>query len=811
MWNSLTFGQPSWWLALSVIGIALAGLIGWSYWRTPLSLPQKLAAAGLKLLAVFLVLLSLLEPMVVRQRPKPQANLLGIAVDDSRSMRAVFGSVADTPEAASAPSSMLSAGWQARLSSEAAWQQKLSEQFRLRRYRFGERLESVDDLATLTLSQDQTSLERLPSRLAERLQGLPLAGLVLVTDGQSTEKLESLDQPSLRAWESLGVPVYPVDVGASQVQRDLRIADVTVRQSDFETAPVTVLATVTHHALRGRQATVALYDSEGKIVQSQPLRLQGEDVVQTVEMRFRPEKPGVQLFQLRTFLADEAERPQPTGGGAKPSIEWTLENNQRSLIVDRGRGPYRVLYLAGRPNWEHKFLQRSLAEDAEIELVSLIRIANKEPKFTFRDDQVGSSNPLFAGFEDVSEEEKEQYHEPVFARLGVSDGEQLRQGFPHTAEELFSYHALVIDDIEENFFSSDQQSLLREFVSLRGGGLLYLGGTESMRGKGFRESILAQMLPIYGEDRTRAGTQGVGASQAPRFRYELTREGWLQPFLRTADTEAAEQARLTAMPALRVLNEAGGIKPGAVVLSQAGLEGDQRQPALVTQRFGKGRTAAFLVGDLWRWGLHHADSTPAPLYQAWRQMIRWLVSEVPQPVSMRVTPALASPAAVAATVMVEVKSVTFEPKEDVEVEIAIRQPSGSIVKAKAEASAERPGLYEFPLVTTEEGGYLATAMVTNADGSPLGSCHAGWSHEPRATELRHLGTERRLLEEIAQKTGGQVLLEDDLDQLSGRLTARPVPVVETELWPVWHQGWILALALACLGGEWWIRRRNGLR
>src|SRR5256885_11023024 len=38
-------------------------------------------------------------------------------------------------------------------------------------------------------------------------------------------------------------------------------------------------------------------------------------------------------------------------------------NNSTVLAVDRGHGPYRILYVAGRPNWEFKFLNRAAQED----------------------------------------------------------------------------------------------------------------------------------------------------------------------------------------------------------------------------------------------------------------------------------------------------------------------------------------------------------------------------------------------------------------------------------------------------------------
>ena len=62
-------------------------------------------------------------------------------------------------------------------------------------------------------------------------------------------------------------------------------------------------------------------------------------------------------------------------------------------MVDRGGGPYRVLYVCGRPNWEFKFLRRALSEDEQVELVGLVRIARREPKFSFRSKAGEAADP----------------------------------------------------------------------------------------------------------------------------------------------------------------------------------------------------------------------------------------------------------------------------------------------------------------------------------------------------------------------------------------------------------------------------------
>jgi hypothetical protein len=818
MVDSLTFGQSDWIPVITVVGCVLFLLVLLSYARAQLSWPIKLTAILLRSVAIGLVLFSLLDPMIAKQRPKSQSNWLGMVVDDSRSMKAVIGdSDSDFDKAE------LSRPWKDRLSSNSEWQLKLADDFRILRYRFGNRLEAIDDMAEIQLNANQSMIASSIELLAERLKGVPTAGLLLFSDGNGLQANPSpLEKPPVN-WKSLGFPVYPVDLGDLVQKPDLRLSTVSVKQSDFEAAPVTINAVLEEDGLSGRTVQVALIDSQWKAVQSQKVKLDRGTAGKSIEFRFRPEESGVQSYRLVATLLDEVAPPNPslsqlpssdkeTIKEKRSTVERTLLNNERSIVVDRGHGPYPILYIAGRPNWEHKFLRRAISEDAELQMVSLVRIAKKEPKFSFRDSKVDSANPLFAGFEDVTDEEKEQYNEPVFVRLGVADSTQLQQGFPGTTEELFKFKAIIIDDIEYDFFTADQQSLLRQFVSIRGGGLLFLGGTESMRGKGFRESVLAQMLPVYGEDRLETSTP-LNLKQAPAVRYHLTREGWLEPFLRTADNETAEQKQLDAMPTLKVLNEAGGLKPGAIVLAEAELKDadKSKKPALIAQRFGKGKSACLLIGDMWRWGVHHQENTSAPLYQAWRQMVRWLIADVPNAISMSVDPVEASSSGQSAKLRVDVKTADFKARDNVEVQVEVIQPGGSNLVGIAEPADGKSGIYEFSLITLNEGAYQARASVLEQDGSTLGTTQVGWVYEPSIVELEKLGTDRNFLATIARETGGEVIRPGDLESFAKKLEGKPLPITETELEPLWHQGWLLGLVLACLGTEWWLRRRNGLR
>ena len=790
--QDIVFRNPEWFYAVVLVASLLAVFAMWSYRRSAMPLKWKCLAVALRIIGIALLLICLLEPLGSLRRPKSQANVFAVLMDNSQSMGILMQEAAKGGRLDLEPS----------LSEDADWQRQLADEFRMRRYVFASALEPVDTFVGRSSAGSESALFHSLQSLGDRYRGQPLAGVLLFSDGNATDRKPDEEL------SKLGFPIYPVRIGTSINQRDVIILSTTTLQSDFETAPVTLHANVTHKGFQGEAVIVDLLDGGSKIVQSQSIKLKNDGEPVPVEFRFRPEKSGVQGFQV--VVRRELARSSPGESNRNDgNVEVTLGNNRRFQVVDRGRGPFRILYLAGRPNWEYKFLKRALDEDDEIRLTSLIRIARKEPKFSFRDSRVDSSNPLFSGFEGILDEEKAKFDEPVFARLGLTEANQLQKGFPRDADELFEYSAVIIDDLEHEFLTQDQQSLLRQFVAIRGGGLLVLGGQESMRGRGFADSVLSQLLPIYCEEGSTKSTEDsfVGEPHST-IRYQLSREGWLQPFLRLADNELAERERLERMPSFQVLNRMSKVKPGASVLADATIDGKEKVPVFISQRFGKGRTATFMIGDMWRWALHHEGSGASPLFQAWRQMIRWMIADVPKSIQMQLGESRGS--SKVANLLVQVKGTDFKSIDNASVKISVTTPNGTTIVANAESSAMTAGQYDGIFVAEEEGVYSATAEVTSPDGIQLGTAQLGWVYQPSASEFQSLGENLVNLQSIADETGGSMINWSDLDSFVANVPSTRMPVTETKIYSLWHQSWVLISALACICFEWGLRRRYGM-
>ncbi len=389
-------------------------------------------------------------------------------------------------------------------------------------------------------------------------------------------------------------------------------------------------------------------------------------------------------------------------------------------------------------------------------------------------------------------------------RQGTLDGEELRDGFPKAVDQLFRYHAVVIDDLEASFFSPDQMTLLRNFVSQRGGGLLMLGGTDSFIEGQYNRTPVGELLPIY-LNRPVASPE----SSEHEFRLELTREGWLQPWVRMRKTEDEERQRLAMMEPFGTLSRVGDIKPGAVILAAVRDSDGNPTPALVAQQFGKGHVASLMIGDLWLWGMRRDNKAEKDLEKSWRQTVRWLVADVPGRLEVAMNPK-AGTTTPAIDIMVRVRDAEYRPLDNAKVSLRITRAGADDLTLDAEPDGREAGTYAATYVTKQPGAYRVVATATAPDGSAVGEKEAGWAAQPAADEFAHLEPDREFLNKIASQTHGEMVDGQRLDSFVASLSTRHAPITEPWTSPLWHHPLYLLVAIACLTGEWGLRRVNGL-
>ena len=713
----------------------------------------------------------------VDKKAKPGANFLAVLADNSQGMG--IRDAGSTTSRAEELTAILK-------QQPGDWQEALDENFQVRRYSFDTRLRTTGDFDSLDFKGRASALVGSTRNLGQRFSGRPLAGILLFSDGNATD-IESLN-------DGLGQlpPVYPVVMGKRSSIKDISIIDVQVTSSTFEDAPVAIHCQLAATGFPAENIVARLLDAEGTVLDTQR-----PTIGQALKVKFevKPDSLGVSFYTVELGQAEQAE-------GQAGEEEATLANNRRIVAVERRKEPYRVLYVAGRPNWEYKFLKRALDDDPQVDLVGLIRIAKREPKFVFKGREGEGGNPLFRGFRG-DEEEEGSYDKPILKRLNVKTEDELKDGFPKNAGDLFGYHAIILDDLESGFFMPHQRELIRRAVSERGAGFMMLGGQESFTQGDYENTPIAELLPVYLQ---RSGT----VLPVDNLEYDIERDGWLSQWVRLRKTEADEKDRLEEMPKFRVLNQVDRIKPGASVMASVVGDGNKRMPALVVQRYGHGKSGALLIGDMWRWQMASKNKNE-DLPRAWRQIIRWLVADVPSRVQLT-TKSDSGAAGLGRKLVVKARNEEFKPLGFANVELSV-MPGGDesqAVDLSVDPDGTETGAFESLYIPREEGGYVARAVVRDEDGKTIGDVEAGWASNPAADEFRSLQPNVALMEDLAKRTGGRVLDVSELKEWALDLPTKQSPVMDSFQTPLWHLPWTFAAALFLLVTEWWLRRRHWL-
>jgi uncharacterized membrane protein len=459
--------------------------------------------------------------------------------------------------------------------------------------------------------------------------------------------------------------------------------------------------------------------------------------------------------------------------------EENTANNTVTRLVNAGSDARRILYMEGEPRWEYKFIRQAEEDDRMVQIASIDRT---------------SENKLY--------------------RQGLSDPKELADGFPSRAEDLFAYQGLIIGSVEAGYFTAGQQELIREFVDRRGGGLLLLGGQFALADGGWNASNLTELMPtilptqagtFHREQDPKNGTSHTTAELAP--------VGMDSIITRLVDDPVANAAKWKKLPYLMDYEDPGTPKPGAAVLADMITPEGRTLPLLITESFGRGRTAIMATGGSWRWQMSSPlGDTAHDLF--WQQLLRWLVSDTPGHVAASV-PAQILLDNGAMTLTAEVRDQQYNPAPDAKVEAHILGPSGVNALVEMTPTPDSPGQFQAAWSAPKTGAYLTEVTAQRADPSTgtvkeLGRDVLTFQRMDGVAENFHTEQNRELLERLATQTGGQYWKPADLGKLAGAIPFSEAGVTMRETKDLWDLPLVFLVLLLLRFSEWWLRRKWGI-
>jgi len=700
---------------------------------------DRTVLTAIRLSALVVVVFCLLHPVLVVSSVVPQQNFLGVLIDDSRSMQ-----IADRESM-----SRLQFVRDELAAVDGELRAALAERFELRFFGFAAETDRLNDIDELNFDGTRTHLGDALERAHEELSGVPLSGLVIVTDGADNAE-GGLDE-SLLPIQAAGVPVFAIGLGREAYERDIQLSRVETPRRVLKGAAIVVDCVVTHRGFRGETVTVQVED-EGRIVGSEEVELAGEDQPRTVRMRFTASEEGPRLFTFR--VSTQAD-------------EMVVQNNVRNTLILVEDHSEKILYFEGEPRFEVKFLRRAVADDENLHVSILQRTAENK-----------------------------------FMRLDVESADDLVGGFPTTRAELYKYSGIILGSIEANYFTPDQLRMIADFVNNRGGGLLMLGSQRSFAEGGYVGTPVADVLPVV--------LDTARAEDAEDFFAEVnvatTRAGATHAATQISETEELSVARWQELPPITIVNPIGEVKPGATTLLTSE---DEELVVLAFQRYGAGKSLAFPVQDSWMWQMHADIAVDDMTHETfWRRLLRWLVDGVPDQVTIDLPNEqveLNEPVEILASV----GDANFEELNNSSVMAVVTHPSGNFTDLRMEWTAETDGEYRAEFTPVEEGFYEVRVEAMSGD-EIVGEDVTFLQVSPSDAEYYDSTMRTALLDRITEETGGRRYTASTAASLPEdiRYTGGGVTVVEEN--DLWDMPALLLLLVSLVLGEWGYRRFRGL-
>jgi uncharacterized membrane protein len=699
---------------------------------------DRVVLVGLRLAALVVLLFCRFRPALVLKAAVPQQNFLGVLVDDSRSM-----SIADlNGQTRSTFVQQQLTGPNAKLLDA------LSQRFVVRFFSFASSSDRVASAADLKFGGTATRLGPALDRARDELSGLPLAGLVMVTDGADTSDA-AIDE-TLASLKARSIPVFTVGVGQERFAHDVQVTRVETPRSVLKGTALVVDVVLSQTGYGGQTVPLSVED-DGRIVSRQEVTLPPDGESATVKVRFTANEAGARTFRFKV----------PTQAG-----EQVTQNNARDALIEVNDRKEKVLYYEGEPRFEYKFLRAGVEGDRNLQVVSLDRTAENK-----------------------------------YYRQSVTTPDELVGGFPKTREELFQYRGLILGSVEAASFSPEQLRMIADFVNKRGGGLLMLGGRRSFAEGGWGGTPVGEVLPVVIEN--------ANAKYFSEVQAKPTRAGATFPVTQIAGDEKASAAKWTDMPAVTAVNAIRLAKPGATVLLTGVDNRRQDQIVLAYQRYGRGKAIALPIQDSWLWKMDAkvpvTDTTHAMF---WRRLIRWLVDGVPEQVNVSTTADRVEPGE-AVKLSAEVLDSAFVEVNDSRVVARVTAPSGKTTELPVEWTVTKDGDYRATF-TPEEAGIYDVKVTAARDQKDLGTAGMHVRVSAGDAEYFDAGMRAPLLKRIAEDTGGRFFTPANAASLPEAISysGRGVTVVEErELWDM--PALFLAL-VGLIAAEWGYRRMRGL-
>ena len=404
---------------------------------------------------------------------------------------------------------------------------------------------------------------------AKDLRGIPLAGVVVISDGRQNAGEDPVHVAASQ-FRNQRIPIFTVSVGDPGEPKDIEIA-VEGPEAILPDDPTEAIAYIRQKGYDALGSLDVEMREGDKVIKRQAgvkLGKAGEKIA--VPLKFSVAKPGKYTYSLSV--------PKQAG-------ELREENNEASYTFQVVDKKVKVLFVEGQdlPRWEYRFLKNALVRDHTTEADCLL--ASGEGTF------------LWDG----------------------TPGKATLETFPNTKKEMGEYDVVILGDVNPVIFTTDQIKLLLDFVR-EGGGFIMIAGERFAPGA-YLGGALAELLPVVPHPGAYVPPEGGFQDQFP---IELTVKGKQMPWTQLDAEDSANRETWERLPKQMWFYPVKRSKVIADIIAVHPFAKDdegKKTPLIATMQVGAGRSMYIGVDSLWRWRREFGDRYH---YRFYSQAIRHL-------------------------------------------------------------------------------------------------------------------------------------------------------------------------------------------
>lgn len=625
-------------------------------------------------------------------------------------------------------------------------------------------LEQGDPVPPLTPMGQATNLANAVREALRSLGGNPVAGIVIITDGQNTEGDDPLSAADVAA--TLNVPLFTIGVGDSSEPRNLKVAELWAPDSVFRDDPFLVQAQIQAEGFAGRTVDVALearpVRADGSAgadltLQTRQVTFAGDTADERITFEHRPSEAGDYVFSVRVS-------PLPN--------EVLESDNVKSLPVKVLSDQARVLLIAGSPSWEYRMVSTLLKRDKTVNLSCWLQSIDADM---------------------------------------LQEGNTVIDHLPASPEELFQYDVVMFFDPDPAEFNEAWIEALRQFLGDHAGGVMWVAGPKYTAKflTIFRTRDMLDLLPVRIGQLTALDIETLVMTHPKEWPLRVTPAGVDHVMMRLDKDPAVNRRMWEVMPGIYWSFPTRSAKAGSQVLIEHSdprlRTRDGARPLLVTGQFGPGRTVFMGFNGTWRWrkvGEQYFD-------QYWIQAVRFLTEGRLLGAKKRgrlATDRDVYPVGQRVQVTAQLYDAAFRPLEQETIAATLRGPGGTASPFELRPIANEPGSYEGAATATQVGMNEVVVMLGGADG--LVRVAKQINVEVPQVEFADPRLNRQLLTAIADRTSGRYF---DVNQTAELLELVPqrteTIVIKGRPVELWDTSRLLILLIVLLTVEWAMRKR----